>query len=241
MPKPILTIVDERMVISPGPSHFLSMGAHLMDLTGERQRLWDAAQRGGEGPDVLGARALSMFQEKGVTHLLDLGCGRGPDPALFTRAGICVITVDLSGFEQDLTDERKEEAESCGALLERNIRERLPSSRSSVDAICSHLFVCADLRQDEMLDIMWRCLQALVPGGLMVMSVPRVGDPACGTGTRCKEGQWIEDRGFVSRYFDEDRIVKVARGFHVLWVREYEDEAAPHPGAKYEVVLMRPG
>lgn len=212
----------------------------------ERDRIWDAARRVEgdllrEGFSELGARAQGMFQEKGVRNILVLGCGRENDAMLFSKRGFCVLTVDLSsvglGRAEGMTESRA--PVRCGALLAQNIRDRIPEPSSSVDAIYSVLFLCMDLQEEEIKDVMRECLDVLRPGGLMVLSVHSDRDPDCGKATKCGVDEWKVDRGFVVHFFSEDRIKKVARGFEILWVREYK-EAEPLSRVMYEVVLMRP-
>jgi hypothetical protein len=87
---------------------------------------------------------------------------------------------------------------------------------------------------------MWECLQVLKPGGLQVLSVFSDHNPDCGKTTKCGEDEWVVDRGFVSHFFTEDKIKRIARGFHLLWIREYKEDETPADGVMYEVVLMKP-
>jgi SAM-dependent methyltransferase len=213
----------------------------------ERQRLWEAAQRMdegslGEGLSHFGARALGLFRENGVKNILALGCGQDREALLLANKGFCVVTIDFSSVGLDQTGERKkaESIDRCGIFLAQNIRDRFPEPRSSVDAIYSKLFLCLDLREEEIKDIMWECLQVLKPGGLKILSVFSDHDPDCGITTKCGEDEWVVDRGFVSRYFTEDKINRIAKGFKILWIREYKENEPLAPGVMYEIVLMKP-
>lgn len=210
----------------------------------EHQRLWDAAQKSdeallGEGLSQLGARALSLFRENGANKILVLGCGQDADALSFARKGFCVFTVDLSSEGLDRTGRRAKGTESCGGFLAQNIRDKLPEPGSSVDAIYSKLFLCLDLQEEEIKEIMWECLHVLKPGGLKVFSALSEHDPGCGEAIKCGEDEWKVDHGFVAHYFTEERLRKMARGFELLWVREYEEDRPPAPGVKYEVVLVK--
>jgi SAM-dependent methyltransferase len=213
----------------------------------ERQRLWAAAQRmdeglPGEGLSGLGARALSMFRESGVKNILVLGCGQDSDAMAFAKEGICAVTVDFSSVGLDSTGRtaRTEGIDRCGAFLARNIRDQLPETSSSVDAIYSRLFLCMDLQEGEIMEIMWECLHVLKPGGLQVLSVFSDHHPDCGKATTCGEDEWRGDSGFVAHFFTEDKIRRMARGFELLWIREYNEDRPPASGVMYEVVLMKP-
>lgn len=221
-----------------------------MDLSNrllEVQRLWDAAQRMDkdlheEGISKLGARALNMFRENGVNNILVLGCGEDGDAGLFAKRSFCVMTVDFSsvGLDQTRGTEKAKSIDRCGAFLEQNIRDKLPEPISSVDAIYSNLFLCMDLQEEEIRDIMLECFQVLKPGGLKVFSVFSDHDPDCGKAAKCGEDEWMIDRGFIAHFFTEEKIRKMAGGFELMWIREYKEDETPVPGVMYEVVLMRP-
>ena len=213
----------------------------------ERDHLWNAAQKIdesliGEEYSKLGARALNMFYENNVHDILVLGCGKDGDVHTFTRKRFCITTIDFSSFETDESGKGKEKGGiiSCGAFLSKNIREKLPSSRSSIDAIFSKLLLCVDIREDEIMDLMWECLRVLRPGGLNILSVFSDHDPACGAAVTCGQDEWISDRGFVSHFFNEEKIRRIAKGFMVLWIQDYVEEKPSGSKLMYEIVLMKP-
>ena len=213
----------------------------------ERDHLWNAAQKInegliGKGYSKLGARALNMFFENDVHDILVLGCGKDDDFHTFIGKGFCITTIDFSSIETDESGRRKEKDRyiSCGAFLSKNIRERLPSSRSSIDAIFSKLLLCVDLRDDELMDVMWECLRVLKPGGLNILSVFSDRDPTCGAAVKCGQDEWISDRGFVSHFFNEEKIRRIAKGFMVLWIQEYVEDKPSGSKLMYEIVLMKP-
>lgn len=213
----------------------------------EHQRLWAAVQRTdegqrGDGLSELGGRALSMFRESGVKNILVLGCGQDSDAMQFVKQGICAVTIDFSSVGLDSTGRavKGEGIDRCGAFLAQNIRDKLPEPRSSVDAIYSRLFLCMDLEEEEIKEIMWECLNVLKPGGMKVLSVFSDHHPDCGKTTKCGEDEWKGDSGFVAHFFTEDKIKRMARGFELLWIREYQEDEPPASGVMYEVVLMKP-
>ncbi len=213
----------------------------------EHQRLWAAAQRMdegllGEGLSKLGARALSMFRESGVKNVLALGCGRDSDAMLFAKGGVCVMTIDFSSVGLDQTERagKAKNIDRCGAFLAQNIRDKLPEPGSSVDAVYSKLFLCMDLQEEEVKEVMWECLHVLKPGGLKVLSVFSDHHPDCGKTVKCGEDEWEVDQGFLVHFFTEDKIKRMVRGYELLWIREYEEDDPSAPGVMYEVVLMKP-
>jgi SAM-dependent methyltransferase len=161
---------------------------------------------------------------------------------MFAKKGICVVTVDFSSMGSDRMGERTKAGsiDRCGAFLAQNIREKIPEPSSSVDAIFSKLFLCIDLQEAEIKEIMWECLHVLKPGGLKVFSVLSDHHPDCGKATKCGEDEWKADMGFVAHFFTEDKIKRMARGFELLWIREYKGDMPPASGPMYEVVLMKP-
>jgi SAM-dependent methyltransferase len=213
----------------------------------DREHLWGAAQRGDEtvltvGLSRVGVRTLNMLQESGAKILLVLGCGQDADTRLFAKEGFCVETIDFSsvGLDQTGRTTKAEHSARCGGVLAQNIRAKLPKYGSAVDAIYSKLFLCMDLQEEEIGEIMWECLQVLKPSGLMVFSVFSDHHPDCGKTTRCGEDEWRVDQGFVAHFFTEDKIRRMTRGFDLLWIRGYDENNPPASGNMYEVVLMKP-
>jgi len=182
-----------------------------------------------------------MFRANGANAILVLGCGRESDTMLFAKQGFCVEAVDFSsiGWERG---ERKSQVETrrSGAFLVRNVRDKLPAPRSSIDAIFSPLLTCMDLREEEIKDLMWECLKVLKPGGLCILSVFSDHSAGCGGSLKCGEDEWVADRGFVSHFFNEDKIKRIAQGFKVLWIHEHEKDESLAEEVTYEVVLMKP-
>jgi len=52
---------------------------------------------------------------------------------------------------------------------------------------------------------------------------------------------WENPMGFVVHFFSEEKIRRLAVGYDVLWVSEFEDRSPPFIKKLYEVALMKPG
>lgn len=215
--------------------------------TMEQKRLWDAAYEAKEDffgiePSELGKRALRMFQEEGVRNILELGCGQGRDTLLFIKKGYRVVAVDYSAKGIDHTEIKAKNVDAGqGLQLHRaDIREEIRLPNGSVDAVYSHLFFCMELREKEIEGIMAECLRVLKPGGLNVYSVRSNHDPQYKQGPHFGEDMYANDLGFIVQFFDEDKIRRLAKGYELLWINEFEETAPPYPRMLYEVVLRKP-
>ena len=80
----------------------------------------------------------------------------------------------------------------------------------------------------------WRVLK---PGGLNIFTVRHTGDPHCGTGIHRGE-EMYEVGGFIVNFFDRTKVDRLAQGYEVLSVDEFEEGAMPR--RLYRVTLRTP-
>lgn len=69
-------------------------------------------------------------------------------------------------------------------------------------------------------------LRVLKPGGLHVYTVRHTGDPYCRTGIQRGEDTY-EIGGFIVHFFDRAKVRRLAAGYDVLDIHEFEEGILP--------------
>ncbi len=213
---------------------------------GGQQKQWDTIynQRdffGGE-PSELGVRARDLFLREGVRSVLELGCGQGRDTWLFAKTGLDVIALDYSetGICQMGEAAKAQKLDQKVRLMTRDARLGIPLPEASVDAVYSHMFLCMELTEVELEVIMAECLRVLKPGGWHVYSVRNERDPHYGKFVHKGEDMYQNPMGFVVHFFDEAKVRRLAKGYDVQWIKEFQDTSPPFVKQLYEVALRKP-
>ena len=80
----------------------------------------------------------------------------------------------------------------------------------------------------------------LRPGGLNLCSVRNDHDPHFGKGPYRGEDMWEGPNGFVVHYFSEEKVRRLARGYDVVHIMEFDDPSPLVTKKLYEVLLRRP-
>ena len=219
-----------------------------MDEEGDsdQRRHWDHVFEGTEDyfglePSEFGQRALDLFRAAGAKDVLELGCGQGRDTWLFAREGLRVIALDYS--ESGICQMRRR---ACEMYLDPNVRCVVQDARSgiplpdaSVDAVYSHMFFTMELMEKEVQYILDECLRVLRPGGLNIYSVRNDHDPHFKKGLHRGEDMWQSPTGFVVHFFSEQKIRRMAKGYQVVHILEFDDPAKQYTRKLYEVVLRK--
>jgi SAM-dependent methyltransferase len=214
--------------------------------TSDQRHHWDRVFEGAEDyfgpePSEFGRRALEMFRAAAVKDILELGCGQGRDTWLFAREGMKVIALDYS--ESGVCQMRRKACQMCldpnVSCVVQDVRAGIPLPDSCVDAVYSHMFFTMELWEKEIRYILAECLRVLRPGGLNIYTVRNDHDPHFKKGLHWGEDMWQSPTGFVVHFFSEDKIRRMAEGYQVLHVREFDDLAKQYTRKLYEVVLRK--
>jgi SAM-dependent methyltransferase len=196
----------------------------------------------GKEASQLGMSALPQFKKRGARKILELGCGQGRDTLFLAQNGMEVTALDYS--ETGLC-QIKDRASVMGldtsvVLKVGDARAGLPFPDGWFDGCFSHMFFTMQLTEKELAFILSEVLRVLRPGGLNIYSVRNVHDPHFGKGKHFGEDMWQNPLGFVVHFFSEDKIRRLATGYDVLWIKEFDDPSPPFTKKLYEVALQKP-
>ncbi len=182
----------------------------------------------GTDPSEPGAYAVDLFGREDVRDVLELGAGQGRDTLAFLRAGFQVIALD---YAPDGLSELEQSATAAGladglVTVAHDVREPLPLPDASVDAVYSHMLFNMALTTAELETLTAEVYRVLRPGGVHLYTVRHTGDAHFGAGTHHGEGMY-ENGGFIVHFFDRTLVDRLATGFNVLEITEFEEGGLP--------------
>ena len=194
------------------------------------------------GPDASqpAADALSRFRDAGVRKVLELGAGQGRDTLLFAAAGVHVTAVDYApeALEQVSANAKAAGLEGAVQAVRADVREDLPFVDASFDACYSHMLFCMALTTRELEQLSVEVRRVLGPGGLLIYTVRNTADPHYGAGID-RGDNMFESGGFVVHFFDRVLVDRLAEGYELVDVSEFEEGRLPR--RLYAVTLRRRG
>ncbi|GAC1362432.1 MAG: hypothetical protein NVSMB4_19550 [Acidimicrobiales bacterium] len=118
-----------------------------------------------------------------------------------------------------------------------DVRRPLPFADSSFDACYSHMLFTMALSTAELEALSGEIHRVLRPGGLCVYTVRHVGDAHFGAGTALGDNLY-ENGGFVVHFFDRPLVERLARGFEVVDLTDFEEGGLPR--RLWRVTMRRP-
>lgn len=200
----------------------------------DRQRLqWDESFEldpdfFGPGPSWPAAEALRLFQGEGVRCILELGAGQGRDSLYFARNGLDVVCLDYSqaAVEQLRSRAAEEGLSDRIEAVPRDLRLPLPFADGSVEGCYSHMLYCMNFKTAQIETLNEEIRRVLKPGGLNILTVRHTGDPHFGKGTSHGDNRF-ENGGFIVRFFDRGQIERLAAGFDLVALDEFEEGDLP--------------
>jgi SAM-dependent methyltransferase len=169
-----------------------------------------------------------VFSAAGVTSVLELGAGQGRDSLFFARSGFRVTALDFSATGVAAI-EAKARAEGLGGSLEPRVHdccEPLPAADGCFDACYSHMLYCMALTTAQLEALSREVWRVLRPGGLQLYTVRTTADPDYGRGPAHGDDRF-EANGFIVHFFDRSLVERLAAGYELLEVREFEEGDLP--------------
>ena len=182
----------------------------------------------GSAPSYPAEQALRRFESEGVKCVLELGAGQGRDSLFFARRGLNVVCLDYS--QQAMDDLRskagEEGLENKIATITHDLRFPLPFDDNSMEACYSHMLYCMDFTTAELVTLTKEIRRVLKPGGLNILTVRHTGDPHYGKGISHGDNRFEND-GFIVHFLDIEQIEKLATGFDLVNITEFEEGELP--------------
>ena len=198
-----------------------------------QQQFWDATfarrpEMFGEAPSDPARSALEAFRAERRANILELGGGQGRDTLFFARKGLRVTMLDYAQSAVDAVNAKAAAAGLRGLVsaLQHDVREPLPFEDAAFDGCYSHMLYCMAINDEEVARLSREIWRVLKPGGLNIFTVRHTGDPHYGAGTH-HGGQMWETGGFIVNFFDRTKVVRVAEGYEILGIDEFEEGGMP--------------
>jgi SAM-dependent methyltransferase len=209
-----------------------------------QHRQWEGIFR--EEPDLYGAEpsvparnAVALFTEGGGARILELGGGQGRDTLYFARKG---FSVDALDYAQSAIEEIRAKAQAAGLsarvnALVHDIRHSLPFAEGSFDGCYSHMLYCMALTTEELAALTREVRRVLKPGGVHLYTVRNTADPHYGKGIHRGEDIY-ETGGFAVHFFSREKVARLAEGFEIVGIEEFEEGDLPR--RLFKVALSKP-
>ncbi len=201
--------------------------------------LGSRAEMFGRDPSEPARAAATEFKRAGVKTVLELGAGQGRDTLFFAVEGFDVQVLEYAqpGIDAILRKATDAGVSSRVAAAQHDVRRPLPVPDSSVDACYSHMLFCMALTTAELDALSREILRVLRPGGTCVYTVRNTRDPDFGRGAHRGEALY-ENQGFVVHFFDRSKVERLARGYEIVSVDEFEEGKLPR--MLFRVTLRKP-
>jgi SAM-dependent methyltransferase len=202
-------------------------------LRADQRRHWSGvlasrADRYGLEPSAPAKWAAGFFQEHGARDVLELGAGQGRDSVHFARLGMHVQALDFAESGAEAIRAKAGDATLAGSLQAavHDCCEALPFADASFDACYSHMLFCMALTTPQLEQLSAEVRRVLRPGGLHVYTARTTADPDCGTGLAHGDDMY-ESNGFVVHFFSHELVQRLAQGFRLLQIVEFEEGDLP--------------
>lgn len=186
-------------------------------------------------PDIFGAEpsdpariAAEMFKREGKRLILELGGGQGRDTIFFARNGFHVDVLDYSESAVAAIADKAQRLHLSGYITARqhDVRVALPFKDESMDGCYSHMLYCMALTTSELEFLSREVRRVLRPRGLHIYTVRHTKDPHFGKGIHRGEDMY-EFGGFIVHFFSREKVERLAEGFEIMSVDEFEEGELP--------------
>jgi SAM-dependent methyltransferase len=182
----------------------------------------------GEEPSEPACKAATLFKQKGVSHILELGGGQGRDTVYFAHNGFNVTSLDYAAEGVKSINDKAYKAGVAQAVtvLRHDVRNPLPFPENTFDACYSHMLFCMALTTSELKSLAREVKRVLKPGGLHIYTVRHTGDAHYGTGIHRGEDMF-EVGGFVVHFFSREKVELLSKGYQLVDVEYLEEGPLP--------------
>ncbi|AZQ36269.1 class I SAM-dependent methyltransferase [Streptomyces cyaneochromogenes] len=182
----------------------------------------------GEEPSAAAVHAAGVFRATGARRVVELGAGHGRDALYFAREGFIIQATDFSatGLDQLRVAARQQGVAGRVTTAVHDVRDPLPLSDASVDAVFAHMLLCMALSTKEIRALVSEVCRVLRPGGAFVYTVRHTGDSHYGTGIAHGDDIY-EHGGFAVHFFDRALVDTLADGWTLNEVHAFEEGELP--------------
>lgn len=182
----------------------------------------------GEAPSYAARKVLGFLKKEGKLRILELGAGQGRDAFFFAGEGFEVVALDYSEKAVEAIVQRARRVKLQGSIeaVCHDVRKALPFASGYFDVCYCHMLYCMALCSSELEALFQEVWRVLKPGGLSVYTVRNTGDPHYGRGVHCGEDLYEND-GFVVHFFSREKVVRLAKGYDILGIEEFEEGELP--------------
>ncbi len=181
----------------------------------------------GDEPSDPGRYAAHLFADSGARDVLELGAGQGRDTIGLLKAGLSVTALDFSAEAlEQLAHDAGPELRKHVRTLVHDVRTPLPLNNLSVDAVFAHMLFCMALSTRHVEQLMAEVHRLLRSGGQLVYTVRHTGDADYRSGIAHGEESY-ENGGFAIHFFDRALVDRLAEGFDLLDITEFEEGGLP--------------
>ena len=182
----------------------------------------------GRTPSYPAGVAARRFAQAGAHTVLELGAGQGRDGLFFVQSGFRVWALDYSDTALRTL---RGDVETLGlsdavTMVRHDVRLPLPFADGIFDACYSHMLYCMALTEAQLDALSGEICRVLKPGGLNVYTVRNTDDPDFGIGIHRSE-KLYEDEGFIVHFFDRELVVRLAKGYDLLGIEDFEEGPLP--------------
>jgi SAM-dependent methyltransferase len=204
-----------------------------------QRALSERADRYGLEPSAPALAACESFEQIGARRLLELGGGQGRDSLFFAGRGFEVTVLDYAPSAVETIAEKIDKADLAVrvSVVEHDVRRPLPFPNGNFDGCYSHMLFCMALTEDELRRLSAEIRRVLQPGGFCVYTARTVRDADYGRGIYRAEDMYELD-GFVVHFFRRDLVERLADGFDLVEIEEFEEGALPR--RLFRVTLRKP-
>ena len=186
-------------------------------------------------PDMFGALpsypariAAEMFKKENKTVILELGGGQGRDTIFFVNNGIHITVLDYSESAVGAITDKARKLGLSGyiTVLQHDVRAALPFKDESMDGCYSHMLYCMALKTEELEFLSREVRRIIRPRGLHIYTVRHMKDPDFRKGIHRGEDMY-EVGGFIVHFFSREKVERLAEGFEILRIDEFEEGELP--------------